>query len=272
MALTVMTYNIKYGGRDGRLDSIIRVITAQRPDVLALEELAGFPRDGGRLMRRVADATGMRAFLARSRLGGQPVAVLVRQPAAVRSAGSIRRPFHHAAAEVTVATDRGPLTVIGTHLYPFSGGRRGWEAGWLASRADPGRMVLVMGDLNTLDPWTDHTDQLRTLAPHYRSRHLTRSGEVDTRAVRRLADAGFVDLFRAVGDRPGAQRHTVPTAHGGGQEFARMRLDYILGTPPVARLARSCRVVSGADCGDCETASDHYPLVATVDLTLVEPG
>ncbi|GII21613.1 endonuclease/exonuclease/phosphatase family protein [Planosporangium mesophilum] len=263
MGLTVMTYNIKNGGRGGRLDAIARIIKEQRPDVLALQELQHHHRHGGRLIRLLAEATGARAFLSRSRLGGQPVAVLVSEPATVISARHLRRPFHHAAGEVTVRTDAGPLTVIGTHLYPFSGARRLWEARWLASRADSRRMVLLMGDLNSLDPWTDHTERIRALPAHHRSRHLRSGGEVDTRAVRALADAGFVDLYRRAGTT--GPDHTVPTTHGNGGEFSRMRLDYILGTEPVARLVRSCRVVRG---GDTESASDHYPVVAELDLSV----
>jgi exodeoxyribonuclease-3 len=265
MTLTAMTYNIKNGGHGGRLDAITRIITELRPDVLALQELQDFQRDGERVMRRMAEATGMRAFLTRSWCGGQPVAILVRNGSAVTSAGRVRRPFHHAAAEVTVDTDRGPLTVIGTHLYPFSGGRRLWEARWLATRADPQRMVLLMGDLNSLDPWIDHADQLHALPPRYRSRHLLRAGGVDTRAVQALADAGFVDLYRQAGSEPAALDYTAPTKHGGGHEFSRMRLDYILGTQPVARLVKTYRVISG---GESETASDHYPVVAEIDLTI----
>jgi exodeoxyribonuclease-3 len=265
VTLTVMTYNIKNGGRGGRLDAITRVINEQRPDVLALQELGHYHRHGGRLMRHLAEATGMHAFLTRSRCGGQPVAVLVADPTAVTSAGHLRRPFHHAAGEVTVSTDRGPLTVIGTHLYPFSGGRRLWEARWLADHADPERMVLLMGDLNSLDPWTDHTERIRALSPRYRPRHLLRSGDVDTRAVRALADAGFIDVFRRTGSDAHGLAYTAPTGHGGGGEFSGMRLDYILGTEPVARLVRTCRVVSG---GDRESASDHYPVVAELDLTM----
>jgi endonuclease/exonuclease/phosphatase family metal-dependent hydrolase len=216
-------------------------------------------------MHQLAEATGARAFLTRSCCGGQPVAILIRNPAAVTAAGRIRRPFHHAAAEVTVETDQGPLTVIGTHLYPFSGGRRLWEARWLATRADPERMVLLMGDLNSLDPWTDHTERLRALAPPYRSRHLLRAGGVDTRAVRALADAGFVDLCARAGTAAGGKDYTAPTELGGGAEFSRMRLDYILGTEPLARRVRTCRVVSG---GEAESASDHYPVVAELDLTV----
>lgn len=267
MPLTVMTYNIRSGGR-GRLDAITRVILMQRPDILALQELRGFDDDGGRPVRRLAEDIGLHPFLARSRFG-QPVAVLVRNPASVRSARSVRRPFHHAAERVVMDTDRGRLTVTGTHLCPYSGRRRRSEARWLAAGIVPTDMTLVMGDLNTLDPWADHTDRLRHLPEQFRSRHLMgqRGREVDTRAIQVLAAAGLVDLFHSAhpGGRmeEGEKDYTAPTMHGGGREFSFMRLDYILGSPPVAMLTRACRVVSG---GETEYASDHYPVVAALDL------
>jgi endonuclease/exonuclease/phosphatase family metal-dependent hydrolase len=251
-----MTYNVRNGGQPDRLDAIVDVITTHRPDVLALQELRGFDHAA---LDRLATATGMAAYLARS-WSGQPVAVLIRGRGTVTAARRVRGPFHHAAAEVTAATDRGALTVIGTHLCPYSGARRLAEARSLARRVDPDRLMLVMGDLNTLDPWTDHTERLRRLPARYRSRHLRR-GTVDTRAVAALADAGLVDLFR-----PGGQDYSAPTRLG-GTEFYRMRLDYVLGTPPVAALTRDCRIISG---GATETASDHYPVLAGLDLSTVD--
>jgi exodeoxyribonuclease-3 len=146
-----MTYNIKDGGRPGRLTAITRVIGQARPDILALQELRGFGRNGARLLHRLAGATGMRAVLARS-VFGQPVAVLLREDAPILAKRQVYRPFHHAAARVTAGTDHGPLTVISTHLYPHWGRRRLWEARWLAHYADPRGLVLLMGDLNSLDP------------------------------------------------------------------------------------------------------------------------
>ncbi|NED54150.1 endonuclease/exonuclease/phosphatase family protein, partial [Micromonospora aurantiaca] len=101
------------------------------------------------------------------------------------------------------------------------------------------------------------------LATAYRRRHLRRDGRtVDTRAVARLLDAGLVDLWpRSGGDEPGGL--TVPTRHGGA-EFAGMRLDYLLATPALADRVRAVRVVRD---GDADSASDHYPVLADVDLT-----
>src|SRR2546423_8425972 len=142
--MIAMTYNILVGGQPDRLEAIGGVTAGQRPDVLALQELRGFDRAA---LDRLATATGLAAYLARPR-SGQPVAVLVRPGSRVRATRRLRGPFHHAAAEITVATDRGPLTVIGTHLNPYSPIWRLAEARALARRIDLDRLVLLMGDLN----------------------------------------------------------------------------------------------------------------------------
>ncbi|MFI7073039.1 endonuclease/exonuclease/phosphatase family protein [Micromonospora sediminicola] len=261
--LRVMTWNIRTGGRDrdgtDRRDRIVSVVAAQRPDVLALQELRGLDRT----LPGLAERMGLAPYLARSCFG-QPVAVLVRPPLRVLRSGRVRRPFHHAAARVQVATGAGPLTVFSTHLDPYSGGRRRMEADWLAAavRRTGGELALLAGDLNTLEPAVDHTARLAGLATPYRRRHLRRDGRtVDTRAVARLLDGGLVDLWpRSGGDEPGGW--TVPTRHGGA-EFARMRLDYLLATPALAGRVHAARVVRG---GDADAASDHYPVVVELDL------
>ena len=54
----------------------------------------------------------------------------------------------------------------------------------------------------------------------------------------------------------------------GGAEFAGMRLDYLLGTPAWRSATRDCRVIRG---GAAATASDHYPLLATLDFSRLTP-
>ncbi|MFE9691090.1 endonuclease/exonuclease/phosphatase family protein [Micromonospora sp. NPDC005806] len=264
--LRVMTWNILTGGRDrdgtDRWDGIVAVVAAQRPDVLALQELRGLDRDGR--MTELAGRVDMVPHLARSCFG-QPVAVLVRAPLRVLRSGRVRRPFHHAAVRVEVATREGPLIVHSTHLDPYSGGRRRTEADWLAVavRRTGGPLALLAGDLNTLEPAVDHAARLAGLSALYRRRHLRRDGRtVDTRAVARLLDAGLVDLWPHLGGGE-PDGLTVPTRLGGA-EFAGMRLDYLLATPELAALTREVRVVRG---GHADTASDHYPVVADLALT-----
>ncbi|WP_433392023.1 endonuclease/exonuclease/phosphatase family protein [Micromonospora sp. KLBMP9576] len=298
-----MTWNIRTGGRDSggadRRDLLARVVVAERPDVLALQELRDF--DSGAVLADFAGRVGMRPHLARSCFG-QPVAVLLRPPLRALAATRVRRPFHHAAQRVTVATTAGPLTVLSVHLDPYSGLRRRIEAGWAAAalRRAPGELGLLAGDLNTLDPVAEHTDRIARLPPAYRRRHLRRDGRtVETRAVARLLAAGLVDLYAAanhpiggpggagvlVADpSDGAVRYrlsggaaagpaddglTAPTRHGGGAEFSGMRLDYLFGTAALANRVRDCRVRRG---GESEYASDHYPVVVDLDLDPAPPS
>jgi exodeoxyribonuclease-3 len=255
-----MTWNIKTGGGD-RSPAITAVIARERPDILALQELRNFDRHGGRRMRAFAEEVGMTSHLAGS-IFGQPVAVLVREPFTITVRKQVRWRLHHAAAIAEVPTPAGPLTVVSAHLNPFSPYRRMREARWLAARyGSRRRRVLLAGDLNGLDPGTDHSAELAALDPRHRRRHLAADGTADTRAVAAFTAGRFTDLWPAVGSGDG---RTAPTTGEGGAEFSGMRLDYVLATRRLATAAREARVVRG---GEAEYASDHYPVVAEFDLT-----
>jgi exodeoxyribonuclease-3 len=254
-----LTWNIRTGGSGGRLEAVVTLLRRERPDILALQELRGFP---GKRMGEVAGALGMTPFLARS-VFGQSVAVLVRPPLRIVDWSGIRWQLHHAAAAVRIPTTAGQVTVVSTHLNALSPYRRLREARFLAARYRPAKgPVLLAGDLNSLDPATDHTGRLAGLSGPYRRRHLAEDGTADTRAIAAFAAAGFVDLWATVGEGDG---HTVPTTRGGGHEFstAGMRLDYVLAAPAVATHARHARVLRGSE---TEYASDHYPLAVDLDL------
>lgn len=261
MTVRLMTWNIRTGGGD-RLPAIIEVVQAERPDILALQELRDFHRY--ERMRDFATAVGMTPHLVRSVLG-QPVAVLVRPPLRIDRRAGARWQLHHAAAMVEVTTGSGRLRVVSTHLNPFWPYRRMREARWLAARYFDDRLLLA-GDLNGLDPHTDHTEALAALPPLFRRRHLTGDGRADTGALAAFESAGLTDLWRRVGEGPG---ETVPTTGLRGHEFGSTRLDYVLAGPAVAPLARSMRVVRG---GATEYASDHYPVTADLDLSKAEPA
>lgn len=264
-----MTWNVKTGGIDrggrhrapvDRLGDILAVIDQQRPDILALQELRGFDRRGGEGMRAFAAAAGMDAHLARSAFG-QPVAVLVRPPLRMTRRSAVRWRLHHAAAIATVPTDAGPLRVVSTHLNPFSPERRRREARWLAARyGSRRRLVALVGDLNSLDPGTDHAERLARLAVAYRHRHLAADGTADTRAMAAFAAGGLVDVWPGAG---AGDPLTAPTAQGGGAEFSGMRLDYVLASRPLAARVLRGYVARGGAAG---YASDHYPVVVDVDL------
>ncbi|MFC7527512.1 endonuclease/exonuclease/phosphatase family protein [Actinoplanes sp. GCM10030250] len=249
-----MTWNILNGGGD-RLPSIIEVINEQRPDILTLQELRGFnPRRENSRLENFAAAVGMTPHLARSGFG-QPVAVFLRPPLRIDARSSVTWRLHHAAAVVRT----GPLTVVSTHLNPHNPHRRMREARWLAARY-AGDHLLLAGDLNGLDPHTDHAESLAALPSLYRRRHLRGDGSTDTRAIAALEAAGLTDLSRTAGS---GDLRTVPTEGLRGKEFASTRLDYVFAGRAVAPHAHNLEVIR-----DDLTAhaSDHYPVRVDLDL------
>jgi exodeoxyribonuclease III len=230
-----MTWNLLNGGGD-RLPAIAAVVARTRPDVLAVQELRGFP-DGV--------FEGLRGHIASS-VFGQPVGVFVRPPLTVVRRTAIRWRLHHAAMAVTLRAGRDSLTVVSTHLNPYASERRRREATWLAARfAGRGPLVLA-GDLNSLSVPGPLPDA-------YRARHLGPDGRIDTRAMAAFAAAGLTDAWLEAGEGDG---NTVPTGLAGA-EFAPMRLDYVL-------LGGGLRASAAQVVRDDPEASDHYPVVVSL--------
>jgi exodeoxyribonuclease-3 len=261
-----MTWNIKTGGidRDGsdRLDAIIAVIDKQRPDILALQELKYFGNDHEQRLRKLAGAIGMTPHLAPSAFG-LPVAVLVRPPLRMTDRTRMRAGMHHAAAGAVVPIAAGPLAVVSTHLNPYSANKRQREARRVARRPIA-ELALVAGDLNSLDPGSDHAEEIERLSAEFRRRHVRNDGSVDTRSIAVLLAAGLKDLWTVAGDGDG---RTAPTS-AGSHEFSGMRLDYVLGSATMAARAREMRVVRG---DEAEYASDHYPVTAEFAVQPMSP-
>jgi exodeoxyribonuclease-3 len=232
-----MTWNLLHGG-ESRLPRIQSLVEREQPDVLALQELRGFPR---------ADfeaATGLTGHVARS-VFGQAVGVFWRPSLTVTRRRSFRWQLHHAASAVTLRFGGESLTVVSAHLNPYASERRRREAVWLTARLDHRGPVVLAGDLNSLSV-------PGPLPPGYRRRHLGPDGEIDTRAMATFARV-FSDAWLEAGEGDGT---TVPTALRGA-EFAPMRLDYVL-------LGGGLRATSASVVRDDPAASDHYPVVVSL--------
>jgi exodeoxyribonuclease-3 len=262
-----MTYNIENGGQDdldnSRLDLVLQVVNDIDPDVLVLQEAMNFDAASNRKLRRFEQDIGLHGLLGKARTG-QHVAVLVREYEAILESQVDVDNFYHAMVRVRLALQGGTtLTLLGTHLCPYSGQVRLAETRHLASHKHGGEPTLVLGDLNTPDHRTKDS-RVRELAPEQRVRYLVPGNpdEVDRRAIEWLEASGLVDLHPMTGS--GSQDNTVPTARA-RSEFTKMRLDYAFGTPDLVRRTRCCYVASASP---SDIASDHYPLVADIEVDL----
>ncbi|MFI1583005.1 endonuclease/exonuclease/phosphatase family protein [Embleya sp. NPDC020630] len=262
-ARRVGTYNLLDGGGD-RFPSQMAVLRAMDLDLVALQEVQHGTRDDHALECAIANELGMQTMLAPSASHGCHL-VLAWNPARLRRVGytadAAEGKFHHTLQRVEfVVPDTGaPLTVLHTHLDPFSGDDRESEARWLTEYAAPGRRTLLLGDLNTIGAFDPEPDW-STLPTHLHSRHRLccedgTLGPTDRRAIRLLDTAGFIDPF--ANRRSG--RNTV--GHWNEKEDGiRRRSDHILGS------GLTFRTAGVIDDPAVRRLSDHLPVYAVVEV------
>lgn len=267
MRLKVLTYNLLYGGRDGDSDRRARaqagLIAELAPDICLLQEAKGFETGGGARLHALEERLGMRGFLALAPATEGHIAILLRPPLLPVSFVADAARFHHVLATLEVKTPGGRiLAVMGAHLCPYGVAVRRQEAAYLAARANPGAWSLLAGDLNAVSPHAQEPEGFDRLPVHHRVRHLAEgSAGMDRSVLAFLEAGGWIDLGHALGGE--AEAPTVPTAGFREAEFPITRFDYILASRPLAACAKGYRVVRTAA---CDTASDHYPVLAEFEL------
>ena len=247
MTFRLLTYNIRRGGA-GRVDAIARVVNACDPDVVVLQE-ATRPD----IVAAVAARTGMRDARSFAR---QSLGFLSRGPV---THAHWHRPRFSRHAFVDVVPQGVPIRIFGVHLSAV-------HAAWTERRrlvelrallhaiaAHQNGFHVLAGDFNTLAPGED-LDVAR-LPPRLRPFVWLSGGRIKWRTIQTIADAGYVDAFRAC--HPGEAGFTMPSWD------PHVRLDYVF-VPSAFRDRIAAADVVRAN--DAVSASDHLPVVA--DLTI----
>ncbi|MFE2936585.1 endonuclease/exonuclease/phosphatase family protein [Streptomyces sp. NPDC059278] len=271
--LRVVTYNLREGGLDGpgvetgsgeidasRWQQQMRMLLMLRPDVVCLQEGKYYSRHDSKMAKATAKALGMKWYLAPSRSHGSHLLTLV-NPNRVEVLGfkpdAAEGKFHHALARVDLRerSTGWELTVLHTHLDPFSPANRAREASWLTEYGNRDDVILA-GDLNSeapSDPEVTSWDWLpRSL--HSRHRFLREDGTYggsDRRALAAILHSGFQD---PVADRGFPPARTV--GYWSPQERRDFRSDYVL---PGAGLARRMKGWTVVDTEATRSMSDHLP-------------
>lgn len=265
--LTVLTHNTPFAGRDGvddrRARTQIKVISAIKPDVFLMQEAKGCDAGGDALLHALETQIGMRGFLAVAPRTGQNVAIFIREPLRPLSFETDGENFHHALATLKVALPGAghTLTFIGAHPCPNGPPVRRRAAAYLAVQAAADSYALLTGDFNSASPHDPEPRGFDALPAHHRARYVADDFTgADRSVLAHLEAAGWVDIGHAL-DK--ATTPTVPTAAFNGTEFATMRCDYLLATVALASNAKRYEVIRTPE---TDSASDHYPVVATLEV------
>lgn len=260
--MKVMTYNILEGAniRHGdRTELVFDLIERADPDILGLCECTGFEADGAARFKYFRSRLKMGGIMTKAP-SGHHIAILHRRGLRTFSQTTLANTMYNGFARIAFESkDLGPVTVVMTHLHPFSSWYRVTEVQQVIGRARSSDEAIIMGDLNNIAP-TDIPLDISAASPQLAGRFLGPDGEIDTLPIQAILTQGFVDLGAAtVGP---TYPTTIDRKH---KEYGiTVRLDYIFATPGLADRCRSIRAISEPPAHD---ASDHLPVVAEFDLT-----
>ncbi|HYG82003.1 MAG TPA: endonuclease/exonuclease/phosphatase family protein [Pyrinomonadaceae bacterium] len=254
MSFKLLSYNIRKGG-GGREALLAEVIRGCAPDLVLLQE-AVRPD----VVERLAAETGLQHWAA---LRGHSLAFLSRAPVVRREWHPLVRPGR---GFLEVALSGAECTLFGVHLSAVHSSwterRRVREINLLlegvARRRDG--FHLLAGDFNTLAP--GELLETRRLPPRLRPLVWLSGGRVRYRTIQVMLDAGYADGYRRL--HPSEPGYTFPTWD------PHVRLDFVFLPAGGADRLKECRVV--ADGPAVAAASDHFPLLARVDLEAASPA
>lgn len=248
MTLKLLSYNIRFGGR-GREAQLAEVIRHIAPDLVVFQEAID-----PRVIEKLADDTGSPFWAAR--------------PA--HSIGYISRikiahhEWHyppgakHSFMEIVPAGSE--ARIFGLHLSAifskWSERRRAREIRALLAgiaRYQEG-FHLLAGDFNALAP--GELLDVRRMPRWIRALVWISGRDIARETIQTMLDAGYLDCYRML--HQAERRYTFPTWD------PHLRLDYFFTPARYGDRVNACEII--AEPAVAASASDHFPLLAQVDL------
>ena len=247
-----MTYNILDGGHD--FDAVLETIKTEKPDFLTINEANGFDENNNQKLKEFAEKTGFSHFhLALSGEDDYHVAVFSKLP--LREIREIT-PLARAGILVVIDSDFGEICVLGTHLTPFGEDLRMAEIDLLISAQTPYANKILMGDMNSLAKSGQYSVKMFS---EKQATKFVNDNQVRYDVTERILSSGYIDTAVLCDTRD----TTVPTPVNRDPYHAELRLDYIFVSDSLRENVASYSVVKNAL---TDKASDHYPIVVSLDL------
>jgi exodeoxyribonuclease III len=244
----LLSYNIRFGGRK-REDLLAEVIRAVSPDLVVFQEAVD-----PSVISRLAAATEMPHWAARRE---HSIGFISRLPTS-------HHEWHYPAEAkhsfLEIVLEGSESRIFGLHLSAmfskWAERRRVREIRALLKsieRHQQGFHVLV-GDFNTLA--TGEVLDVRRMPAWIRGLVWLSGRDIQRETIKLLSEAGYVDGYRFLHSDDKGYSFPVWDPH--------LRLDYVFLPNASAERLRRCEVI--AELPAARKASDHFPLLASLDL------
>lgn len=247
--MKIVSYNIHFGGQ-GRDIFLAKVLHPINPDLIILQE-ATDPY----VVESLARKLGMPFWGARK---GYSLALLSRLPVIYyhwHHPKWLKHPF------LEVSIEAIPLRLFGIHLSPYfskwSEQRRVQEIRSvmkMISENKIGSHVLI-GDFNAIAP--DDDVRIERMPAWIKFLIWSNHRRIPRETIKTLLQFGYIDGFRKL--HSDCAGFTLPTP------IPHVRLDYVFIPSPLSNCLKECVVAK--DSPFVSQASDHYPLVAEIEVS-----
>ena len=247
MIVKLLSYNIRFGGRkrEARLTEVIRAVS---PDIVVFQEAID-----PRVIERLAEATGLDRWAARP---AHSIGYITRLDVAHHE-WHYPEGAKHSFLEIVLAD--GQSRIFGLHLSArfskWSERRRGREIRALLKgiqQHQEGFHVLV-GDFNTLAP--GELLDVRRMPGWIRALVWLSGRDIQRETIQVMLDANYLDGYRLL--HPDDKGYSFPTWD------PHLRLDYVFAPARFADRLKTIEVIRQPPI--VTTASDHFPVLATLD-------
>lgn len=253
--MKLMTYNILNGGED-RLDSIVKVISGEKPDFLVINEANGFEKDDK--LNKFSKKIGLSYFkLSLSGEDDYHTAIFSKYP--LKEVKEIK-PLRNAGILAVIETEFGEISVIGTHLSPYTEESRSPEIDLIIENQKQYPNKILMGDLNSLSAGDGYNEEIIKGFNETQSNKFTTNGRFRFEVINKITSSGYLDSAVIFGKQKIA---TVPTALRADEaHLANMRIDYVFISDSLKDRLKSYFVIKNEI---TENASDHYPIRVIIE-------
>ncbi|MEO8862725.1 MAG: endonuclease/exonuclease/phosphatase family protein [Candidatus Saccharimonadales bacterium] len=251
--MKLMTYNILNGAKT-EMEKVLSVVTDEAPDVLGINEANGFDKDHHKVLKEFASSSSFPYFdLAKCGDGDDyHVALFSKYP--FKNLTHLSG-FARAAIAADIKTPIGTISVIASHLTPYTEQLRMDEIEELISYDSALSYKVIMGDLNSLSRADEYDPEMLFAFNAMQTKKFTAKERLMFDATDKLLSAGYVDPAVVTGKQ---KVHTAPTSINEFRAHSNMRLDYILLSTQLADKLSGYKVLKDAT---TDTSSDHYPVV-----------
>lgn len=260
MSFKITSYNIYKGGKNG-FEQLAQSVCDIQADCIGLLEANSWGEDNEKLLNKFSQLTRYPFFNFAKANTKYDIACLSKIPPI--NFVAIKNDFWHVVLiNIFKTIEVGEVAVVFVHLNPNAESDRILEIENLLTILKQYPHAIILGDFNSLSPHDlyNQNELLQTL----KTKHITKFGSehllFDTLTT--LESAGYIDC----GANQNNFEYTVPTpANVDPAHAIPLRIDYAFVSSNLSSFVKNISIKKG---DIFNNASDHFPLVLEMDLTI----